>query len=112
MAATYEGKYAKMAEQFRADGCDESMIEKFIRQEMEADKAKSKRGVNELKAWKKWQALSEDTRRKVLSSAFCRTCGLAEFAPNYSVRSDKFLLVVEGVCAKCGGRIVRTIEDL
>ena len=112
MATTYEGKYAKMAEQFRADGCDESMIEKFIRQEMEADKAKSKRGVNELKAWKKWQALSEDTRRKVLSSAFCRTCGLAEFAPNYSVRNDKFLLVVEGVCAKCGGRIVRTIEDL
>lgn len=31
----YKGKYKEMAEQFRADGCDDYTIEKFILQEME-----------------------------------------------------------------------------
>ncbi|MBD5543839.1 MAG: hypothetical protein HDR01_06285 [Lachnospiraceae bacterium] len=31
------GKYKEVAEQFWKDGCDEYTIEKFIKQEMEAD---------------------------------------------------------------------------
>ena len=29
----YTGKYARMAEQFKADGCDDAMTERFIREE-------------------------------------------------------------------------------
>jgi hypothetical protein len=33
----YTGKYKKMAEEFRKEGCDDATIEKFIRREMEDD---------------------------------------------------------------------------
>jgi len=33
----YTGKYKQLADQFRADGCDEAMIERFIREEIERD---------------------------------------------------------------------------
>lgn len=112
MVRKYEGKYVRMAEQFRADGVDEDMIEKFIGQEMEADEAKSKEGIIDLKAESQWRALSDAERHMLLTTAFCRNCGLAEFAPAYSVRRDKFGLVVEGVCSKCGAKIARMRSDV
>ena len=108
----YTGKYAEMAEQLRADGCDEYTVEKFVREEMEADEWKAGEGMTEFEALKAWHALPDEEKRILLTSAFCHNCGLATFAPGYSIRRDKWGLVIEGTCAKCGHKIARTREEV
>lgn len=46
----YTGKYKEMAKQFWKDGCDEYMIGKFIRQEMEADEFGKGEGTTDVEA--------------------------------------------------------------
>ena len=41
----YTEKYKELAEQFRKNGCDEYMIRKFIRQEMEAGEFRKGEGT-------------------------------------------------------------------
>ncbi len=109
---SYEGKYAEMVEQLRADGCDEYMVEKFVREEMEADEWKAGEGITEFEAFKQWHTLPDDEKCILLSSAFCHNCGLAIFAPGYNIRQGTWGLVIEGTCAKCVHRIAHVLEDL
>ncbi len=44
----YTGKYRKLAEQIRADGCDEVMVERFIREEMERDEFEKNSGTTDM----------------------------------------------------------------
>lgn len=53
----YTGKYKEMAEQFRKDGADEYMVEKFIREEMERDDFRKGEGTTGLEAYKIWKRL-------------------------------------------------------
>ena len=103
----YEGKYAEMAERFRKDGCDEYTVEKFIRQQMEADEFEKGYGTTDIEAITEWKKIPEDVRDMLLHNAFCRNCGEATFKPGYNLRLDKFGVVIEGFCDKCGGRICR-----
>ena len=43
-------------------------------------------------------------------NAFCINCGKVSFKPGYSLRKDKFGVVIEGFCAKCGERIIRCCD--
>lgn len=85
----YSGKYAIMAEQLRADGCDERAVEWFVREEMEADEWRAGEGVTEVDAWRQWRSLPAEERRILLTSAFCLNCGMTRFAPGYSVRRSR-----------------------
>lgn len=106
----YKGKYKKMAEEFRKDGCDDGMIEKFIRQEMEADEYRKESGTTSLAAVKLWNTYPEEAKEMWLHNAFCPKCGVTSFKPGYDLRKDKFGVVIEGVCIKCGGRIARCCD--
>ena len=53
----YTGKYKEMAEQFRKDGADEYMVEKFIREEMERADFRKGEGTTGLEAYKIWKRL-------------------------------------------------------
>ena len=107
----YTGKYLKMAEQFRRDGADEYMIEKFIRQEMEQDEFPKGEGTTNLEAYKIWKSWPEERRQMYLHNAFCARCGgVASFADSYNIRRDSWGLIVEGTCVKCGGRIRRVCD--
>lgn len=106
----YEGKYKEMAEQFRADGCDEETVEKFIRQEMDMDEFRKDEGTTDLDAYREWMDMPEDVRDMFLHNAFCRNCGVASFAKGYNIRRDKFGIVIEGICDKCGEEIARVVD--
>ena len=106
----YEGKYKEMAEQFRADGCDDYTIEKFIRQKMEMDEFRKGEGTTDLQAYREWMQIPENVRDMYLHNAFCHNCDVASFAKGYNVRKDKYGIVLEGVCDKCGERIARVID--
>lgn len=106
----YKGKYKKMAEQFRKDGCDEYTVEKFIRQEMEADEFQKGDGITDLEAVKLWKSYPERARDLWLHNAFCANCGASSFAPGYILRKDKFGVVIQGKCEKCGGPMARCCD--
>ena len=107
----YTGKYARMAERFRADGCDNAMIERFVQEEMEADAFRVGEGTTDLDAFRKWMEIPENIREKnYLHKAFCRNCGISSFAGGYNVRQDRYGLILEGNCAKCGAKVARTVD--
>lgn len=106
----YTGKYKKVAEQFRKDGADEYMIEKFIRQEMEMDEFRKGEGTTDIDAVKLWKTYPNEAREMWLNNAFCPTCGAVSFESGYNLRKDKFGVVIEGFCSKCGGRITRCCD--
>lgn len=110
----YTGKYKEMADQFRKDGADEQMIERFIREEMEADAFAKGKGTTDINAYKEWMSLPERAREMYLNNAFC-TCGdngsyVTSFAPGYTIRKDRYGLIIEGVCVRCGKQIARVCD--
>lgn len=106
----YTGKYKKMAEQFRKDGCDEHTVEKFIRQEMEADEFRKGEGTTDIAAIQLWKNYSDEEKKLWLHNAFCINCGNASFKRGYNLRKDRFGVVIEGVCDKCGAKIARCCD--
>ena len=58
----YTGKYQKMADQFRADGADEHLVNKFVREEMERDRYERNKGLTEIEAFQEWQSWTEGHR--------------------------------------------------
>jgi len=106
----YTGKYKEMAEQFRKDGADEYTVEKFIRQEMEMDKFRKGESTTSIEAARLWKSYSKEVKEMWLNNAFCPNCGVASFKPGYNLRRDKFGVVIEGFCSKCGGRIARRCD--
>ena len=50
--------------------------------------------------------MSDEEKRVLLNNAWCRNAD-ASFAFGYALRADKFGIVIEGKCAKCGCAIVR-----
>lgn len=106
----YEGKYKEMAEQLRKDGCDECTIEKFIRQEMEKDEFCKGEGTTDIEAIRLWNKYPDEVKEMWLHNAFCVNCGNASFKPGYNLRKDRFGVVIEGFCDKCGGRIARCCD--
>ena len=106
----YTGKYQKMADQFRADGADEHLVNKFVREEMERDRYERNKGLTEIEAFQEWQSWTERDRQFFLNNALCPNCHLTSFAPDYTVRADSFGLIVEGTCSRCGHRIARCCD--
>ena len=47
----------------------------------------------------------------LLGSTFCINCGKGEFEPGYTIQQSKWGIVIEGICAKCGGKIARVREQ-
>lgn len=106
----YTGKYKEMAEQFCKNGCDEYTIERFIQKEMEADKFAKGEGATDIEAARLWKNYSDEIKEMWLHNAFCINCRNTSFKPEYNLRKDKFGVVIEGFCVKCGEKIVRCCD--
>lgn len=81
----YQGKYKKMADEFRKDGCDEYTVEKFIRQEMEADEFAKGEGSTDLEALRFWKAYPDEVKEMWLTKAFCPNCRARCWKDSYCV---------------------------
>jgi hypothetical protein len=86
------------------------MIERFIREEMEREASEKNKGTIGLDAYREWKAWPESRRQLYLGNAFCPKCGVTSFAPGYTIRKDRFCLIVEGVCQTCGSEIARSCD--
>ena len=106
----YTGKYKTLADQFRADGCDEAMVERFIREEMERDEYMKNKGITDFAAYQEWQSWPERRRQLYLCNAFCSKCGVTSFAPGYTIRKGRFDVIIEGKCSICGSWVTRCCD--
>ena len=105
-----EDKYVEMARQMRADGLSEELVARFVAEEMDEDEFQRGRGITEIEAVREWEQLPERIRKLLLANAFCRNCGVATFAPGYTLRMRHGFVLIEGVCAECGAEIARLCD--
>lgn len=66
--------------------------------------------VSDLGAIKKWNEIPKDYQRKLLENVFCGKCGVTTII-NYDIKTDKYGILLSGVCKQCRGKVVRLIEN-
>lgn len=85
---------------------------KIFLESVEDSSPKTKVGtVSDIKAIKKWNKLSQDSKERFLNNVYCRACGETTIV-DYSITNDKYGIVLKGTCIKCSGVVVRVIEGL
>lgn len=66
--------------------------------------------VSDMKALKKWSKIPPNVQRQLIENVFCSKCGVTTIV-DYGIHDDRFGIVLNGFCKKCGGRVARMIED-
>lgn len=108
--AAMADKHEEMACQMRADGVDETMIERFVAEERAEDEFLRGRGTTNIEAARAWKSMPESIRQLLLGNAFCPNCGTASFASGYSLRMRDGFVLIEGRCATCSAEIARLCD--
>ncbi|MFC7372399.1 hypothetical protein ACFQPF_12010 [Fictibacillus iocasae] len=60
---------------------------------------------------KKWLAISKEIRSELIQNVYCTHCVDVVAIENFTINEDKFGLVLEGKCEKCGNEVARVIEE-
>ena len=67
--------------------------------------------VIDFQAMKKWNMIPKNIQFLLLDNVFCSDCGVTTIV-KYTIRNDKFGIVLEGECKKCGKSVAKYIGDL
>jgi len=62
-------------------------------------------------ARKIWQAIPGDIQLKILNNVWCGQCGGVTGIGNVNAKVESGMLVLKGICTKCGGEVARVIEN-
>ena len=63
------------------------------------------------KAKKIWLAIPADIRLKILNNVWCVQCKQTTGIGKVSGKVESGMLVLRGVCTRCGGEVARVIEN-
>ena len=63
------------------------------------------------KAKKIWQAIPAEIRLKILNNVWCVQCKEVTGIGNVSGKVESGMLVLRGICTRCGGGVARVIEN-
>jgi hypothetical protein len=63
------------------------------------------------KAKKIWESIPGDIRLKILNNVWCFQCRNTTGIGNFTGKIEKGMLVLRGVCTRCGGEVARVIEN-
>ena len=63
------------------------------------------------KAKKIWQAIPAEIRLKILNNVWCVQCKQITGIGNVSGKVESGMLVLRGICTRCGGEVARVIEN-
>ena len=66
--------------------------------------------VTDMKALKKWSKIPPHVQQLLIGNVFCSKCGVTTIV-DYGIHDDRFGIVLNGFCQKCGGRVARMVED-
>ena len=77
---------------------------------VEDDEVNQIGSVSDMKALKKWSLIPDDLKETLLKNVFCTNCGVTTTV-DYAIVNDKYGIVLQGKCAKCGSAVARYVED-
>jgi hypothetical protein len=63
------------------------------------------------KAKRIWESIPRDIRLKILNNVWCVQCKDMTGIGNLTGKVEKGMLVLRGVCTRCGGEVARVIEN-
>jgi hypothetical protein len=63
------------------------------------------------KAKKIWEAIAGDIQIKILNNVWCVHCRKGSSIGNLTGKIESGMLVLRGICTKCGGDVARVIEN-
>lgn len=66
--------------------------------------------VIDFKAAQKWAKIPKDIQQQLISNVFCSNCTVTTIT-DYTLHDDKFGVVLQGKCQKCGEDVARLVED-
>jgi len=66
--------------------------------------------ITNFRAAQKWSKISKNVRELLINNVFCSNCGVTTIV-NYSLHDDKFGVLLQGKCKKCGKDVARLVED-
>ena len=62
-------------------------------------------------AKKIWESIPGSIRLKLLNNVWCTQCGEITAIGHVSGKVESGMLVLTGVCTRCGGEVARVIEN-
>ena len=62
-------------------------------------------------ARKIWNAIPSEIRMKILNNVWCANCSDITSIGSISGKIEKGMLVLRGICTRCGGSVARVLED-
>jgi len=92
-----EGGYLKAQELFRKFFGDEATTVVFL--------PKLTAGAR-----KRWNQIPESAKKGILESVWCSQCRTGASMQLQEGKIDRRLLVLNGICKKCGGEVTRVVE--
>ncbi|HEY5583555.1 MAG TPA: hypothetical protein VIK78_03585 [Ruminiclostridium sp.] len=66
--------------------------------------------VINFKAIQKWGKIPKNIKELLVNNVFCPGCGVTTIV-EYSINVNKFGVLLEGKCKKCGNEVARLVED-
>jgi hypothetical protein len=63
------------------------------------------------KARKIWRTIPANIRLKILNNVWCVQCKEITEIGNVSGKIESGMLVLRGMCTRCGGKVARVIEN-
>ncbi|MGF6949202.1 hypothetical protein QF028_001707 [Neobacillus sp. B4I6] len=67
-------------------------------------------GVISFSANKKWLSMPVEIRRKLEQNVWCGSCSDVVKIESYTVKEFSNVIVLEGICHKCGNEVARVID--
>lgn len=64
----------------------------------------------DLQAAQKWSKIPKHFQQLILKNVFCTICGVTTIV-EYTLHSEKYGILLEGKCIKCGKDVARLVED-
>jgi len=58
-----------------------------------------------------WNAIPGDFQIKILNNVWCRTCSDTTGIGSVSGKVEKGMLILKGICTRCGNPVARVIEN-
>ena len=65
--------------------------------------------IVDLKAMQKWNEISKEHQQLIIDNAYCNECFTTTIV-DFEIADDKYGVVLEGKCQKCGKDIARLVE--
>jgi len=67
--------------------------------------------IIDMKAMEKWNKIPKELQKRLINNVYCSKCFETSIV-DYDIKDDKYGIVLEGKCKKCGSNVARMVEGI